>query len=108
MDVDHGRAMKQTIEGGGGHNGIAGEHLAPFGERLVAGEDDRLLALIALADNLEQQGGLGTIERQIADLSVFIRDRCGEAVWCDRSRRGCCVPWQAVPFGESGRRSHWR
>ena len=53
MDIDDGGAVEQAVEGGRGHDGIAGEDLAPLGEGLVAGEADRLFAFVALADDLD-------------------------------------------------------
>ena len=46
-DVDDGGAVEQPVEGGGSHDGISGEDLAPVGEGLVAGEHDGLLFLVA-------------------------------------------------------------
>ena len=46
-DVDDRGAMQQAVQGGGSHDGIAGEHLAPIGESLVAGEHDGLLLFVA-------------------------------------------------------------
>ena len=60
--------MQQAIEGGRGHDGVAGEDLAPIGEGLVAGQDDRLSPLVALADDLKEQAGLVRLEGQVADL----------------------------------------
>ena len=64
--------MQQTIKSGRRHDGIGGEYITPLGEGLVAGEDDRLFALIALADDLEQQRGLRAIQREISD---FVDDQ---------------------------------
>ena len=60
--------MEEAVEGGGGHDGVAGEDLAPFGESLVGGDDGRVLLLVAHADHLEKQGGLLGIEPEVADL----------------------------------------
>ena len=57
-DIDDGGAMQEAVEGGGGHDGVAGENLAPIGEGFIAGQHDGLLLFVALADGLEQQAGV--------------------------------------------------
>ncbi len=66
-DVHDGGLVQQTIEGGPGHDGVAGEDVGPFGEGFVGGEDDGSAGVVALADDLEQQRGLGLIEGEVAD-----------------------------------------
>ena len=66
-DVDDGRSMQQSIEGGGGHHRIVGEDFAPVAERFVAGQADRLLPLVSFADHLKEQARLHGIEGNIAD-----------------------------------------
>ena len=44
--------VEQAVEDGGGDDGVA-EHLAPLGEALVRGEDDRA-ALVAGGDQREE------------------------------------------------------
>jgi hypothetical protein len=51
--------MEQAVERSSGHDGIVGEHVAPFGEGLVPGEDEGLFSLVALADDLEPQQACG-------------------------------------------------
>src|SRR5476651_1152697 len=58
LDVDDGGAVQEAIEGGGSHDGIAGEDLAPFGERFVRGDDGGELLFVANADDLEEQRSL--------------------------------------------------
>jgi hypothetical protein len=64
-DIDDRGAMQQAVEGGTGEHGVIGEDLAPLAESLVAGQRDRLRALVALADDLEQQAQLQRIEREV-------------------------------------------
>lgn len=37
FDVEDGGAVQEAVEGGAGHDGIAGEDVRPFGEGLVGG-----------------------------------------------------------------------
>jgi len=67
-DVDHGAAMQQPVESGGGHDGVAGEDVAPVRKGLVAGEDDGLLHLVAFADGLEEKTGVRGFQREVANL----------------------------------------
>lgn len=67
-EVDDRAAVEQTVERGAGHHGVAGEDLAPVAEGLVAGQTDRLVPLMALADHLEQETCLDRLEGQITDL----------------------------------------
>ena len=67
-DVDDRRAVQQSVQGGGGHEGVVTEDLAPVAEGLVAGEHDALFALVAIADDLEEQAGLECVEAEVADL----------------------------------------
>ena len=63
--------MEEAVQGGGGHDGIAGEDLAPIAEGFVAGEDDAALGFVALADDLEEKAGLRCFQGEVAD---FIDD----------------------------------
>ena len=58
--------MQQAVQDGGGDDAVA-EDLAPAAEALVAGEDHGP-ALVAPADELEEQVGPGPVDRQVADL----------------------------------------
>ncbi len=60
--------MEQAVECGRGHDGVAGEDLPPVGEAFIAGQNDRLPLLVAFADGLEQEAGVGLFESEIADL----------------------------------------
>lgn len=60
--------MQQAVQSGRSHDDITGKDLAPVREGLVAGEDDGLLFLVALADGLKQKAGVRGFEREIADL----------------------------------------
>jgi len=55
LDVDDGGAVEKAVEGGGGHDGVAGEDLAPVGEGLVGGDDGGEVLFVAHADDLEEQ-----------------------------------------------------
>lgn len=45
--------MRQAVEHGGGHLGVA-EHLGPIGEREIGGDQQRGV-FVQLADQVEQQ-----------------------------------------------------
>src|SRR6185437_1021165 len=64
--LDDVAVVRQAIEHGGGHLGIA-EHLGPIGKGEVGGDQQRGV-LIELADQVEQQLAAGLTERQIAEL----------------------------------------
>ena len=51
--------MNETVDGREGH-GLIREDLAPFTERLIGGDEHRS-PLVAGADQLEQDAGLGLI-----------------------------------------------
>ena len=53
-DLDNGRVMDQPVDGGDGHHLIR-EDTAPFGERLVGG-DDEAAGLVAVGDGKGRWG----------------------------------------------------
>ena len=59
--------MQETVEGGAGHDRIGGENVAPVGKGLVAGEHNRLLFFVALADYLKQKAGLGCLKSKVSN-----------------------------------------
>jgi hypothetical protein len=61
--------VEEPVEDGGCEDLVA-EHLAPFAEGLVRGQDDGAL-LVALRDDLEDQVCLGSFEGLVAD---FVND----------------------------------
>lgn len=65
MTVARCRSRSSAAEG---HDGIAGEDMAPFGEGLVGGDDGGGLFLVTATDDLEEQRRLLVVEPQIADL----------------------------------------
>jgi hypothetical protein len=79
--------MEQAVQGGGSHNGIAGEDLVPVSEGFVAGENDGLLFFIAFADGLEEETGVRSLQSEIANFiddeqfgTSKVFDLAGEAV----------------------------
>ena len=64
--LDDVAMVGQPVEERGGHLGIA-EHLWPFAERQVGGDDNRGL-FVEAADEMEQQLPARQRERQIAEL----------------------------------------
>ncbi len=66
FDADHHGVMKQPVEQSGCDHRVA-EHLAPFGEGAVGGEDHGAF-LIACADQLEEQVGAFFGQRHKAGL----------------------------------------
>jgi len=76
-DVDGGGVVQEPVEQGGGEDGI-GKDLAPLPVALVAGQDDGLPGLVATADDLEEEGGVGPLEGQVADLVEEEEIRAGD------------------------------
>jgi site-specific DNA recombinase len=66
LGTDDVAVVQQPVEDGGGQD-VVGEHAAPFGEGLVAGEDHRA-AFVAAADQLEDHVRGGPVEWQVTDL----------------------------------------
>ena len=58
--------VQQSVQQGGRDDGVA-EHLAPFGEAAVGGEDHGA-ALVAGVDQLEEQVAAAGNDRQVTDL----------------------------------------
>ena len=67
--LDDVAAVREAVEQGGGHLGVA-EDIGPLGEAEVGGDGDAGV-LVQLADQVEQQGPSGLRERQVAQ---FIED----------------------------------
>ena len=59
--------MEETVEYGGGDSAITVEDGSPLFEGFVGGKYDRT-ALVALADDLEEQIGSALVDGKIADL----------------------------------------
>ena len=75
-------------------DGGVGEDLAPFAERLVAGDDQRA-ALAALGDQLEQHAGLGLV---FADVTEIVEDQTIELVEFGEGRRQGEIPPRGLQF----------
>ena len=73
-DVEGGGVVEEPVEQGDGEDGI-GEVLVPLVEAFFGGEEDRFLGLVTLVDDLEQEGGVGLLEGEVADLVEL----CGAA-----------------------------
>lgn len=58
--------MDEAVDGGDSHGGI-GKDPVPFGEWLVAGDDERAV-LVAFGDELEQDAGLGLVLTGVAEV----------------------------------------
>ena len=67
LDLNDDGVVQQSVEQGRGDDGIA-EHLAPFGEAAVGGEDHGA-ALVSDVDQLEEQVAAAGHDRQVADLA---------------------------------------
>ena len=67
LDVQGDGPVEQSVQDGGGHD-LVGEDLAPGAPALVGGDDDRFLPLVTLGDDLEEKGGLRTLEGGVSDL----------------------------------------
>ena len=75
LDLDDDGVMQQAVEQCGGHDRVA-EHLGPFGESSIGGQDHGAF-LVACADQLEEQAGTFFGQRQVADL--IDDEQCGPA-----------------------------
>jgi hypothetical protein len=65
--------VEQAVEHGGGDGGVAVEDAGPLLEGFVGGQDDGA-ALVAGADDLEEQVGSALVDGQVAD---FVEDEQG-------------------------------
>jgi len=63
-----GGAVEEPIEGGTGQHGVASEDLGPVAEGFVGGEDDGVISLVTVAEDLEEEAGLGGVEAEVSDL----------------------------------------
>ena len=75
VHLEDGGVVDEAVDGGERHGGI-GEDLAPFAEGLVGGDEDGA-ALVAGADQLEQDAGLGLV---LGDVGEVVEDQEVEAV----------------------------
>jgi hypothetical protein len=72
LDVDDGGAVQEAVQGGGSHDGVAGEDVAPVAEGFVGGDDGGGLFVVALTDHLEEQRSLIVVEAEVADFVVSV------------------------------------
>src|ERR671922_2145762 len=70
VDADHGGAVQEPVEHGGGDGGVA-ERAGPVGDADV-GRQDRAGLEVSLVDHLEQGGGAVGGQRQVAE---FVDDQ---------------------------------
>ena len=66
LDDDGFSLVEEAVQNGGGDAGIVTENRRPLLERLVGGDDEGA-ALVALADDLEEEVGASLVEGQVAD-----------------------------------------
>ena len=66
LDDDGLRVVQQTVEHGGRERGVVVEDFGPFAVDAIGG-DDGGAALVALADDLEQQVGADFVDGQVAE-----------------------------------------
>lgn len=78
LDVDDGGAVQEAVQGGAGHDGVAGEGVAPVAEGFVGGDDRGGLFVVALADHLEEERGLVVVEAEVVDFIDNEQLRGGE------------------------------
>src|ERR1700691_1954009 len=69
VHLQDGGVMDEAIDGGECH-GVVGEHLSPFAEWLIGGDQQRA-PFLAPADEFEQHAGFGLI---LADIGDVIED----------------------------------
>ncbi len=94
-DVDHFRPVSEAVDESDDAGGV-GEHLTPFGKRLVRGEHDGFASFVAARDDLEEQVGVAAVVGEIADLIDAEQRRHGVAPQAP-SKRG-----RAILSGEVG------
>ena len=122
----HGRMVHDAVDDGRGGGRIQ-EHLGPAGERQI-GRHDQAPALVAAADEAEQQVGAGLVERHVAELVNDDHVEAGEVVEfpgqpplasatkapphncriASRSSSGCASNWKASRVLSIGKRASWR
>lgn len=51
-DIDDGAAMEQSVERGGGHNGVAGEDFGPCAESFIGSEETKELRIFFLTGGI--------------------------------------------------------
>ena len=61
-NINDSAAMEQAVQGGGGHDGIAGKDFGPVAEGFVGGENDGAVVVIALRDHLKEKTGLRLVQ----------------------------------------------
>ena len=66
LDGEQFGAMDEAVDEGDDAGGV-GEHVVPFAEDLVGGQDDGTLQVSA-GDDLEQQVGVAVVIGEVADL----------------------------------------
>jgi len=70
FDVENGGTVKEAVESGAGQDGVIGEDLPPIGEGFVGSDDDGVVALVAVADDLEEHAGLGGVQAMRSTLPL--------------------------------------
>ena len=66
VHLDDGGVVDEAVDRRQGH-GLVGEHLAPFAERLIGGDQQRT-PFVTHAYELEQHAGLGLIFADVGDV----------------------------------------
>src|SRR5215207_9776232 len=89
LDVDDGRVVKQPVQDGRGDD-LVTEDLAPAGQALVGGNQDRA-PLVAARDELEEQVRPQPLQRQIADLVDDQQLGCTSSFNFSSSRFSLCA-----------------
>ena len=69
LDDDGFSLVEEAVQNGGGDAGIVTENRRPLLERLVGGDDEGA-ALVALADDLEEEVGPGLVQRQVGPAAL--------------------------------------
>ena len=91
-----GAMVDQPVDGGHG-GGFVREHLVPFAEELVCGDQERA-PLVARRDQLEQDAGLGLV---LPDIGEVVEDQ--EMVAVEPGEQALQGEFGAVPPGGAGR-----
>jgi hypothetical protein len=97
FDDDGLSLVEQAVQNCGGDAGIVVEDGGSLLERLVGGDDEGT-ALVALADDLEEQVGAGFVEGQVAATVARAADS-----FCLRNIDFVLLCWLDLPLGARSR-----
>jgi hypothetical protein len=89
FDVEDGGTVEESVQGGGGHDRVAGKDMAPLGEGLVGGDDGGELPFVADADDLEEERWREAVTNSCRRLRD--RNHVDASSWSKRVKRGSVI-----------------